>query len=261
MSSIIFLLSLFYFRFIPLSIFWTVFPLLVKSLKVKKLYFNILAAVLIVLSYTVAITVVTALPIAILNYFFQDGDKGILTPVLLFVSKELEFPGLMPFKNYFYSFLLNGIFCTKKKLVVLRSLATFLEIISLVSIILGGIEVYNDYHSHLNPDAFDFFFPENGAGMFWGGIAALTLSYFFLTFLIPGQSIRKWKRRLEISSKISPSIEEFIIARSLFHPNFFLSPSGRTAVKENHKLADKLPLLLEKAFIKNKDRIPDEWLI
>lgn len=260
MSSFVFLLSLFYFRFIPISIFWTIYLPFSDKLS-RKIYREVIAVCLIILSYSATLAIVAVIPITILNYFFQDSNEGILAPILLFVpEKEWNLSGTVPFKNYFFSFLLNSIFCSERKILLTKTLATGLEVISLVLIILGGIEVFNDYNSHLNPDIFDFLFPEYGALMFWGGIFVLTVAYFFLAFLIPGLSVKKWKKRLALSADLPPFIKEFVFSRSLFHPNFYLTPSGRLIVKNNTEAIEDLPLLLEKAFIKNKDRIPENWV-
>lgn len=260
MSSFVFLLGLFYTRYIPLSIFWGIYSCFFGDEETQENFFTKIFTVLLILfSYLISFLIITVLCLAILNYFFQDSSEGV-APILLFVSENWFFPSRPHFKNYFYSFLLNQIFCSPKKILAIKTICTFLEVLFLVLIMIGAIEVYNDFHSHLNPDIFDFLFPEGGAEFLWGGIALLSLTYFFLNFLIPGLSGHKWKKRLTLSTRFRPFIKELVISNSLFHPYFFLSPAGRAYLKENPKPEEELSLLLEKALIENKDRIPENWL-
>jgi len=271
MLSFIFLVILFYLRFIPISIFWRLYFLfypITQALarenpkRPRNLSGQILAPILMGASYCLSFAILVSPFIAVLNYLFQDKGESLLVPILLISTNNsyLNFLGRSPQKDSLFSFLLSDWFCNKKKIMALRLLVLTVEILASLGIIFGSIEVFNDYNSHRNPDIFDFLFPDNGAAMFWGGIAIFFLTHFYLYFLAPASSTRKWKTRLLAGSQIPAALREFTISRSLLHPYFFLSSRERGFVKENNVTGEKLNPLLEKAFRENRSSIPIEWL-
>jgi len=263
MLSLLFLLSLFYLRFIPINMFWGMYFLFFgRNNHYKALYYQPLIAALIATSYLLALIVLATLPIALINYSIQDYGNSNLIPVLLTLKggTDINFLGNSPLKDTLFSFLLAGCLCHKKMALVLKNLAKVIHVLAFVLIILGGIDVFNDYNSHVNPDIFDLLFPENGAVMFWGGIAVLTLVYFYLSFLTADTSLSRWKKRLAAIPSISPVFKYLVVSQSLLHPYFFLSPNGRRLVNKKEEINKKLILLLKKAFVENRDRIPEKWL-
>lgn len=266
--SILFLLFIFYLRYIPISIFWKLYSFfsLEKGIIENKSFaslFNrrLIEGLLVFFSYSIAFIVVSTLVIAISNYFFRDNTKSVLAPMILFSSHD--YLKILKERKYFsilFSFLLSDWFCFKKRIFLWRSTVLSIRFFAILLIVIGGIDVYNDYNSHINPDVFDFLFPESGSAFFWGGIVLLNTTFFLLDFLMPTSRSLGWKDRLEKSFVMSPTTREFVVSRSLLHPYFFLSPHGRLLVKTNNTPTNKLSLLLEKAFVKGKDWIPDEWL-
>jgi len=251
MLSFLFLLSLFYLRFIPVNIFWGIYFCFFGRNSRYNIFYQPIIAFFAILSYLPAVAASATLPIALVNYSIQDYQNGSLVPMLLLFG---------PSKNTYFSFLLTEIVCNKKIASFLKNFAQFIRVMALVTIVLGGIDVFNDYNSHVNPDVFDLLFPKNGAVMFWGGAAVFIFTYFHLSFLTGGTSLVKWKGRLNASSGISPFLRYFAVSQSLLHPYFFLSLRGRRLVGKNKKLNKKLILLLKKAFVEERDEIPDEWL-
>ena len=258
--SLIFLFGLFYLRFVPITIFWAIYSLLFSWEPRKNTLFQLLIAANVIISYITALIILIALPVAILNYFIHESTENSLIPMLLLASdNNFRLLGKVNWRDYLFCFLLNENLCSKKKVIALKLMLTATQIVALILIMIGGIEVFNDYNSHINPDIFDFLFPEVGAGMFWGGIALLALTYFF-RFLIPATNVIKWKKRILASNNFFSSLRDCAISLSLLHPYFFLSPEGRKLVKNQKISSGQLTLLLRKVFIENKDVIPDKWL-
>jgi len=260
LASFVFLFGLFYLRFVPIAIFWEIYSFFFNWKPRKNIFFQTTIIAIVIISYIIAWVILIAFPIAILNYFLQENTESSVVSILLFVSENnFRLPNKINWKDHLFYFLLNKGLTSKKKVAALKLMLPIAQITTLVLIMIGGIEVFNDYTSHVNPDIFDFLFPKTGAGMFWGGLALLALTY-FVYFLISAANAVKWKKRIFISNNLSPLLRDYVISSSLVHPYFFLSPRGRGLVKNKKISSRRLALLLEKAFIENKDQIPDEWL-
>jgi len=257
-----FLAGLFYSRFVPIGIFWAIYAV-TYGYKISNYFLRqAFITFAIALSHLIAAIIAISLPVAIANYLVAGEHKNILFPFLMiFVEKkDISFFLNHKFKDYFFSFLVNKLFCSKKIILFLKGALIIIQCVTFLSIILGAIEVFNDYHSHANPDIFDFFFPQYGAGMFWGGTTIFVFTFFFLNFIFPNKSLLKWKYRLIAISDFAPILRRLAVSPLFFHPYFFLSPAGRLLVKRNGLSAEKLHLLLTKAFRENKREIPEEWL-
>ena len=147
----------------------------------------------------------------------------------------------------------------KKKFLIL--LFRMLEILGLILLSIGGIELGNDFQSHVNPDVFDFFFPDIGGNIFWGGLSLFSFSSFFLYFIFGQEDLRSWRKRINKIRNLPGFWEEILISKTLMHPYFFLSSGGRALLQKKKMVFDeKIFRFLNKAIRENLRGIPEEWI-
>jgi len=248
LKSYIFLLLLFYLRYIPLAVFWHLFMPIIPT---KRSFSKVLVLISITLSYIFSLFILAAPLLFFLNFFLMDDSRReMLLSLFLFLGGvENSFPPSSHRESLF-----SRVNVKRSKLSMLA--ANVVSLFSVAVITLGSIEVFNDFNSHSSPDIFDLFFPDFGGSMFWGGITLLTLSSFYTYFLSNTQSVRKWKYRWAVASSFPDFLKDLIFSFSLTHPYFFLEQKSRG----KHINSPKLRLLLKRAFREDKDHIPSDWM-
>lgn len=256
-KSFFFLLGLYYFRHVPQSIFWGLFSVLptINSLKLKTFYLGLLLSV----SYVVSFFLLCSLMIFAFNVLLAYDFQSTILPILL-TEDIITNSNIKTFSRKNFSLLLSPLINLKRFALPFQFILRLLEFIALISIGIGLVDILNDVTSHVNPDLFDVLFPLNGALPFYGGITILSVTSFFLYFIIPPRNIQIWMKKVEISSHFPAVIRNQAISPSLLFPYFFLTPKGRFITGKNGLSAITLALLLKKALLDNKDQIPEEWL-
>jgi|GEM_PF-1530741 len=254
--SFVYLLGLYFVRFIPLKIFWGLYSL-GERLKIQigpKLLFLLIPA-----SYGVSLLALFFILLAGLNFSFAHNLQLVWVPLLAEPGNPANFDsGKLDYR--YYSFLLSPLLCRKILAIPLKIVFQMLAYLALIATGFGAAEISNDYSSHLNPDFFDLLFPANGAVLFYGGLALFILTGFFLYFLLPVRNLRKWKRRMETSSRFSPGYRNWIVSPALLHPYFFLSPGAKNFCAQHAVDPKIISLLFNIALVENRDIIPFEWL-
>jgi hypothetical protein len=253
--SLIYLLGLYFTRFIPLKIFWGLYSL-AESVRIK-IGPKILVP-LIILSYGATLFVLFIILLAGLNFSLAHNLQLIWLPLLAVPEKSAFYWKNFNDKNYI--FLLSPLLYLKAIVLPLRIILGLLEYSALVAMGFGAVEVVNDYSSHLNPDILDLFFPANGAVLLYGGFAIFVLVSFFLYFVLAPRNLHKWKRRIMTSSRYAPAYRSLIISPALLHPYFFLSPGAKLFCAKRKISSKRIALLLSKAILENRDVISFEWL-
>jgi len=246
--SLVYLLGLFFTRFIPLKIFWGLYSL---AERVKMRRGPGLLIPLVVLSYGASLLALSLMLLVWLNFSFAHNLQLVWLP--LWVEPEKLNP-----KNY--SLLISPLVYSKFFRLAGKIIFSLLEYLALISVGFGAAEIRNDYSSHLNPDYLDLMFPANGAVLFYGGFTLFVLVGFFLYFLLAPRNLRKWKQRVAISSQLAPGWQRLIISPALLHPYFFLSPGAKHFCVKYKIEAKRIALLFNKALIENRDIISLEWL-
>jgi len=260
LKSFVYLLGLYYFRYIPINIFWGLYsPTLAKSNFKNTFLGKLSGIILIFISYAAGLFMLVSLFTLILNIIIAKNWQNIFLPLIFAKDDNLTF-GQTKSRGFQFSFLLSRLFWSKRITLPFKFFLRLMEFLALVSVGIGIVELSNDFSSHLNPDFLDILFPQSGAFLFYGGITLFSLSSFFLYFALPQDNIQKWKARIQESQPKPKFIKKLIISQALLHPYFFLSPHGRHSASQNQENQKRLSLLLEKALLENKDRIPEEWL-
>jgi len=245
--SFIYLLGLYFARFIPLKIFWGLYSLM-EAAKIRIRPKTLIP--LVILSYGAALLALFIILLAGLNFSLAHNLQSVWLPLLVAPQQD----------DRNFAFLLSPLLCRKFAVLPLRIILGLLEYSALIAMGFGAVEVINDYSSHLNPDVLDLFFPANGAVLLYGGFAFFVSAGFFLYFLLPSRNLRKWKRRTAASSQYAPVYRNLIVSPALLHPYFFLSPGAKLFCAKHKIDSKRIALLLEKAPIENRDVISLEWL-
>lgn len=256
-KSFLFLLGLYFLRHVPLTIFWGLYSLLPEE-KISKPGIAYPAGFL-VLGYLASSFLIISVVVFVFNVLIANDFQSTILPILL-TEEIVAAEKLNPVEIKRFSLLLSQLVCLKKFALPFKFLLRLFEFLALISIGIGLVDILNDINSHLNPDLFDFLFPLSGALTFYGGISLLSITSFFLYFIFPPKNIQKWKRRSNASLSFTAGFRSHIVSPSLSHPYFFLTPKGRYLVSKKLIPSATLTLLLEKALLDNKDRIPEEWL-
>jgi hypothetical protein len=256
LGSLVYLLGLYFTRFIPLKFFWG-FYWLGERCKIK--IGHKILIFLVILCYGLAFLSVFFPLLAVLNLTLAHGFPLVWLPLMTGPKGSADFdPKSLNDRNF--SLLLSPLVYSKFTVLPLKFILRFCEYLALVSMGIGAVEISNDFSSHLNPDLLDLFFPADGGVLFFGGFTLFVLAGFFLYFILGARNLRRWKRRLEISAQYSAGYQQLIISPALLHPYFFLSPGAKHFCVK-HKIGTKrIALLLEKALIENRDIISLEWL-
>lgn len=263
MRSFFFLFNFFYFRFLPLFIFWSICPerVFLKRRKPNIFWDGFTPAFFLFLSYLLSLTAWFFYPILALNFLVIGPNKSFFSSLFMFWKidkKDLNLKSAESLsQNLTFLLYLSGKVRRRTAFVVFRSL----EILGLILFSIGGVEVSNDFQSHLNPDIFDFLFPDFGGRFFWGGLALFSFSSFFLYFLLGFENLKKWKIRIKKVKNLPSFWEKLLVSETLLHPYFFISPDLRVLLqKEKMVFDEKIFRFLNKALRSNLPRIPDEWI-
>ena len=258
-ASLLHLLRLYYTRHIPLTIFWGLYSILPVEKLSRGLLKFVLVALLLVLGYSLGWILILFHLVFLFNILLAYNFHTTILPILLIQEPFIKF-GPKTTNGILYSFLLSRLIYRKKFSLPLKFLLRLIEFFALISIGIGLVDLSNDFASHASPDLFDLLFPLYGALPFFGGVTLLSLTSFFLYFIFPSGNIQKWKRRQRASLGFSSHLRKYVISPDLLHPYFFLTPKGRFLTAKRAISDKSLTLLLEKALLDNKDRIPAKWL-
>ncbi len=221
-------------------------------------------ASLLFFSTLVSFILLLIFPIAIVNFIIVGGKKSIFTSLFMFWkiernnSKDNSAERMKKNLSLLTFEFFSGKYIRKMTQIFLKGM----EIFGLILFSIGGIELSNDFRSHVNPDIFDFFFPDIGGKFFWGGLAIFSLSSFFLYFILKSQNLKDWKKRYSLTLVQNSFWQKMLVPEILMHPYFFLSLAGRE-VFSNSNLNQKDEMLFKlfnKAWRQNKRMIPDEWM-
>jgi len=221
-KSFLFLLNVFYLKFIPTAFVWNGFAPLIKPEKENYRTIRItLFTISILISYLIALIIYLIPFIFFLNLILiGSGNKDSFLSIYFFLGGITNYSLLV-------SRLANPKFA--------KVLGNILLFFSLIILTIGGMEMFNDYSSHVNPDIFDLLLPEYGGKLFWGGAFLLTLSSFILNFLSQSQSIKVWKKREEVAKKLPKYLQTLVFSKSILHPYFFLDTEDRKKERRNLK--------------------------
>ena len=258
MKSFLFQIWLFYFRFLPLQIFWGLCPAIVfqNQQKHPRLFASAVFLFLF-FAYLIASLLFLIFPVTIINFLiFWTGGKNLVAAVFLFPPEEdSQTQKQEKERDSNFQFLLSPLVNSPVSKVFFR----LLEIFSLILLGISSVELFNDLFSHHNPDIFDFLVPNFGGEMFWGGASLFSLTSFFLYFAGAVFDLRVWKRRRQ---KVGSSDfwQKMLFSASLLHPYYFLSPKGRKKLR-HQKVRIDLQKLLCRAYRKNLSWIPEEWIV
>ncbi|MFH1182982.1 MAG: hypothetical protein V1690_01835 [Candidatus Moraniibacteriota bacterium] len=194
-----------------------------------------------------------------LNILVINNFQSTILPILL-TEEIIATVKLNTIDSKYFSFLLPRLIYLKRFAIPFKFILRLSEFLALISMGIGLVDIINDFSSHVNPDLFDILFPLSGALMLYGGITLLSITSFFLYFVFPPGNIQKWRNRLNVSLNFPFWLRSYAVSPALLHPYFFLTPRGRFITVKNTISTKTLTLLLEKALLDNKDRIPEGWL-
>lgn len=231
LTSFIFLLALFYARFIPLEIFWKLYFIFKKILLPEiKPVFNIGLFLFLTVSHLIALFVLVCPFLWVANYVSrQDLGKNIFSFFLITsLSKVTKHDRL-------YFLLLSNWLNNLRKVKCLYWSAQALKLMALLATIIGAIETTNSIHSHVNPDIFDWFFPENGAYALWGGLTGLSFGHFLTGFLLRIQSASQQRKRLAELPNLPEYLKNIVFSSALSHKYFYLPRKERIGLAKDIK--------------------------
>ncbi len=213
-KSFCFLIFLYYFRALPVEIFWFFFRPLNRIKSVTKIT-NLIVPVLILVSHLIAFVLIFVPILLFLNSILNSFLKDLFGLIFLISGSAKKQ------RDQLYIFLKSPLIKKKLWRFAVENLFFSLGVFGAILSAIGGIETLNSFSAHRNPDIFDLVFSEFGSQLFFGGIFLINLSFFYIYFLSTPQSRKKWTSRKRILRKINPFFHFFVFSTALTHPYFF----------------------------------------
>lgn len=214
LKSFCFLIFLYYFRALPVEIFWFFFAPL-SRLKTLSRSLNILAPIFILLAHAIAFILIFIPVLLLLNLILESLLKQLFGMIFL-ISRPIREK-----RNRLYIFLKSPLLKKGGWRFAIENFFFSLGIFGAILAAIGGIETLNSFSAHRNPDIFDLIFSEFGSQLFFGGAFLINLSFFYIYFLSTPQSRNKWSFRRRVLRKINPLFHFFVFSNALTHPYFF----------------------------------------
>ncbi len=214
LKSFCFLLFLYYFRALPIEIFWFFLSPLSRLKRFAGLL-NLVAPFFIILAHIIAFILIFVPVLLFLNSILDSFLKELFG--LIFLTSQ----SARNKRNQLYIFLKSPLIKKKFWRFAGENLFFSLGVFGAIMSAVGGIETLNSFSSHRNPDVFDLLFSEFGSQLFFGGAFLINLSFFYVDFLSTPQNRRKWSFRRRMVRKINPIFRFFIFSDALTHPYFF----------------------------------------
>ncbi len=218
LKSFFFLIFLYYFRALPIEIFWRLWAVFAEMKKPYSIPKILLAGVFILIAHLIAFVIIFIPVLVFLNTILESYLKKLFGLIFLQIKPRSEA------RNQLYSFLLSPIL-TKEPLSFLGKNCFFsLAVFGAILVAIGGIETLNSFSAHRNPDFFDLIFSEFGSQIFFGGLFLINFSFFYLYFLYAPQSLKKWRWREKATRRLPHFLKFFVFSTALTHPYFFRHP-------------------------------------
>lgn len=214
LKSFCFLIFLYYFRALPVEIFWFFFTPLSRFKNLSRLL-NILAPIFILFAHAIAFILIFVPVLLLLNSILDSFLKQLFGLIFL-ISRPVREK-----RNRLYVFLKSPLVKKGVWRFAVENFFFSLGIFGAILAAIGGIETLNSFSAHRNPDIFDLIFSEFGSQLFFGGAFLINLSFFYIYFLSTPQNRSKWSFRRRVLRKINPVFHFFIFSNALTHPYFF----------------------------------------